>query len=555
MKESADEVLQRFISDPHENEVVEFKDRKTLNKDEMGKYFSALSNEAKLNGIECAWIVFGITDKGAVVNSNYLDTSESQNKLKKYISENTNNGMSFVDIHNCTIDSKRVLLFQIPAARIGTPTTFKNIAYERQGDSVFGLSDEKRMRIMLDSIPDWSKAVVKGASIEDLDSDAISKAREYFKRNRPGKAEECDTWDDITFLNKTGLTLNGKVTNASIILLGRAEAEHMVPESNLKMRWILRDSEKTTIDNDFFTIPFIKAIDDVCLKIRNVKYEYFRPGTLFPDRMETYEPAMLREILNNCVAHQDYRMNEYITIVEYDRDRLVFKNAGQFIPGSIENVIAANAPTSCYRNRFLAEAMAKLGMVDVAGGGIIKMFKFQMARFFPLPEYDLSNNHVEVTITGKVVDKFFADILIKNPKISFEDVLVLDRVQKKKPISDDMATRLKKKRFIEGRKPNYYISQSLASSTGDESLKGQRITQKGFDDQYYKDLIVQYIREYGSATKSDLCTLLYSKLPESLSDLQKYNKVGNLISALKREARINNKGTSRKSCYVLASFD
>ena len=553
MKESADEVLSRLLHNPHETEVVEFKDRKTLNKDEMGRYFSALSNEANLKGLESAWIVFGLTDKGVVVNSNYLDTQESQNKLKKYISENTNNSTSFVDIYTRTIDGKRVLLFQIPAARAGTPTTFKNIAYERQGDSVFGLSDEKRMRIMLDSIPDWSKTIVCDLTVGDLDSDAILKAREYFKRNRPSKADECDSWDDVTFLNKTGMTLNGKITNAAVVLLGKAEMEHRIPDCNLKMRWILRDSEKTTIDNDFFTIPFIKAIDDVCSKIRNVKYEYYRPGTLFPDRMETYEPAMLREILNNCVAHQDYRMNEYITIVEYDRDRLVFKNAGQFIPGSIENVIAANAPTSRYRNRFLAEAMAKLGMVDVAGGGIIKMFRFQMARFFPLPEYDLSDNHVEVTITGKVIDKSFADILIKNPRISFEDVLALDRVQKKKPITDGMASRLKKKGFIEGRKPNYYISQSLASSIGDEGLKGQRITQMGFDDQYYKDLIVRYITEYGSATKSDLCSLLYPKLPESLNDSQKYNKVGNLISALKREGRIDNRGTTRKSCYVILS--
>jgi ATP-dependent DNA helicase RecG len=267
--------------------------------------------------------------------------------------------------------------------------------------------------------------------------------------------------------------------------------------------------------------------------------------------MDTYEPAMLREILNNCVAHQDYRMNEYVTIVEYDRDKLVFKNAGQFIPGTIEKVISSNAPTSYYRNRLLAEAMAKLGMVDVAGGGIIKMFKFQMARFFPLPEYDLSDNHVEVTITGKVIDKAFADTVMKNPRIKFEDVILLDKVQKNKAISDHDADHLKKKGFIEGRKPNYYISTSLASSTGDSVIKGHALKQKGFDDVYYKDMIVQFIERYGSATKNDLCTLLYPKLPESLNDQQKYNKVGNLISSLKRESRIINTGSKRKTNYIL----
>ncbi|MBE6528848.1 MAG: transcriptional regulator [Thermoplasmata archaeon] len=546
-----DEILEKVRGSPHENEVVEFKDRKTLNKDEMGEYFSALSNEANLKGTEFAWMIFGMTDDGRIVNSNFLDTVESQNKLKKYISEQTSGRMSYIDIHTRIVDDKRVLLFQIPAAKNGTPTTFKTFAYERQGDSVFGLSDEKRMRIMRDSMPDWSKNLLDGFTIDDLDPEAISKARYYFKHNHPLKINECDSWDDVTFLNKMGLTIEGRITYAAVVLLGNPELEYHMPDCTLKMRWILRDNDMNTIDNEFFPIPFITAIDDICSKIRNVKYEYFRPGTLFPDRMDTYEPAMLREILNNCVAHQDYRMNEYITIVEYDRDRLVFKNAGQFIPGTIEKVISSNSPASYYRNRLLAESMAKLGMVDVAGGGIIKMFKFQMARFFPLPEYDLSDNHVEVTITGKVIDKAFADTLMKNPKIGFEDVILLDKVQKNLPISDKDADRLRFKGFIEGRKPNYYISPSLASSTGDSVIKGKALKQKGFDDSYYKDLIVKYLDEYDNASKSDLCTFLYPKLPEALDDRQRYNKVGNLISALKREGRIINTGSTRKSNYVL----
>lgn len=551
MKDIVDEVLNRVRSSPHETEVVEFKDRKTLSKDEMGEYFSALSNEANLKGTDFAWMIFGMTDDGRIVNSNYLDTIESQNKLKKYISEQTSSRMSYIDIYTRIINDKRVLLFQIPAAKIGTPTTFKTFAYERQGDSVFGLSDEKRMRIMRDAMPDWSRSILENASIEDLDKVAIEKARDYFKRNRPNKADECDSWDDVTFLNKMGLTLNGKITYAAVILLGNPELEYCISDCTLKMRWILRDADRFTIDNEMFPIPFITAIDDICSKIRNVKYEYFRPSTLFPDRMETYEPAMLREILNNCVAHQDYSMNEYITIVEYDRDRLVFKNAGKFIPGSIEKVIISNAPTSYYRNRLLAESMAKLGMVDVAGGGIIKMFKFQMARFFPLPEYDLSDEHVEVTITGKVIDKAFADTLMKNPKISFEDVILLDKVQKKKAIDDSDAERLKNKGLIAGRKPNYHISTELARSTDDKDLKAKVIKQKGFTNIYYKDLITQYLNEYGHADKQDMVALLVDKLPDALTETQKIDKVTNLLRAMTREGKIINTGTTRKPVYRL----
>lgn len=551
MNSAVDEILKKVSDSPHENEVIEFKDRKTLSKDDMGQYFSALSNEANLRDVDFAWMIFGMTDSGEIVNSDYLDTIESQNKLKKYISEQTSGRMSYIDIHTRTIDGKRILLFQIPAAKSGTPTTFKTFAYERQGDSVFGLSDEKRMRIMHDSMPDWSRNIVHGLTVDDLDSTAISKARYYFKHNHPLKKDECDSWDDVTFLNEMGLTINGEITYASVVLLGSPDLEYLIPDCTLKMRWILRDGNMNTIDNEFFSIPFITAIDELCSKIRNVKYEYFRPGTLFPDRMDTYESAMLREVLNNCVAHQDYRMNEYITVVEYDRDRLIFKNAGQFIPGTIEKVISSNSPASYYRNRHLAEAMAKLGMVDVAGGGIIKMFKFQMARFFPLPEYDLSDNHVEVTITGKVIDMAFADTLMKNPKMSFADVIILDKVQKKKHISDSDAYEMRTKGFIEGRKPNYRISSELARITDDVELKTKVIRDKGFDDIYYKDLILQYLKEYSHADKKEICSLIIDKLPESLTMDQKYNKVSNLLKSMKRNNMIVNDGTTRKPIYSI----
>ncbi|MDC7951000.1 putative DNA binding domain-containing protein [Methanomassiliicoccaceae archaeon COG_1] len=551
MKDEADRILEAILDLAYESEVVEFKDRKTLDKDFVGKYFSALSNEANLKGADAAWLVFGISDDGAVVDSHYLDTIESQNKLKEYIAEQTAGHVSFVDIHTKSVDGKRVLLFEIPPAGFGVPTSFKGFAYERQGDSLRPLSDEKRLRIMKESAFDWSRQIVPNAGIDVLDSDAISMAREYFIRNRPQKEDECKSWDDLQFLNKSKLTINGKVTCAAFVLLGKAECCDLIGDANPRMRWILRDNDRQTVDNEMFTVPFISSIERLCSKIRNVKYEYFRPSTLFPDRMDTYEPAMLREALNNCVAHQDYRMGEYITVVEYDRDRLVFSNAGSFIPGSIDAVLDSDSPASYYRNRFLAEAMFNLGMVDVAGGGIIKMFKYQRIRHFPMPEYDISGDHVKVTIYGKVTDKAFADTLMKNPRLGFEDVILLDKVQKGKPIPDADAVRLKAKGLIEGRKPNYILTAALAGSTDDRGIKGKTIKKKGFDDEYYCDLIIRYIEEYGSATKKDLLDLLIDKLPDVMDERKKINKVGNLIAKLKRAERIENQGTNRLPKYIL----
>ena len=115
---------------------------------------------------------------------------------------------------------------------------------------------------------------------------------------------------------------------------------------------------------------------------------HIKDGTLFPDEVDQYEPFVIREAINNCIAHQDYTKSRRINVVETD-DQLVFTNLGSFIPGSVEKVVMENAPEEHYRNRFLATAMSNLKMVDTAGGGIRKMFNYQRARFFPMPEYDL----------------------------------------------------------------------------------------------------------------------------------------------------------------------
>jgi ATP-dependent DNA helicase RecG len=78
-----------------------------------------------------------------------------------------------------------------------------------------------------------------------------------------------------------------------------------------------------------------------------------------------------------------------INVVEYP-EQLIFSNVGDFIPGSVENVIAKNSPPELYRNPFLSNAMVHLNMIDTIGGGIRKMFEKQKQRFFPLPDYDLS---------------------------------------------------------------------------------------------------------------------------------------------------------------------
>ena len=419
--------LNELRSLPGETEIVEFKQASgSYDYAKLGKYFSALSNEANLNFKPYAWLIFGIRDKDkSIVGSSYRTSRSDLDSLKGEIASKITNRITFIEIHELILPEGRVLMFQIPAAPRGIPVAFDGHYYGRDGEELSPLNLEEIERIRSQSIiEDWSAATVNDASIEDLDPEAIRVARDNFKNKFSGKSQEADTWDDITFLNKAKITIKGKITRTAILLLGREESEHFISPAEAKIRWILKDIRGKDKDYHIQSGPFLLAVDKIYAKIRNLKYRYLQDGTLFPDEVDQYEPYVIREAINNCIAHQDYTKGGRINVVEMD-DQLLFTNLGTFIPGSVERVVIENAPEEHYRNKFLATAMFNLKMVDTAGGGIRKMFDYQRIRFFPMPEYDFSDTRVKVMVTGKVLDMDYANVLIKNPDLSLEEIIRL----------------------------------------------------------------------------------------------------------------------------------
>jgi len=119
-----------------------------------------------------------------------------------------------------------------------------------------------------------------------------------------------------------------------------------------------------------------------------------------------------------------------------------------------------------------------------------------------------------------------------------EDIILLDKVQKRKTILDDQLKYLKKKNFIEGRKPNIYLSIKVLEPTKDESLIAEYITNKSFDDGHFKKMIVEYIKKTGIVKRKSIDNLIMSKLSSTLTNEQKKKKVTNYLSYLSKEGKI-----------------
>lgn len=396
------ELITNFLSLPSESEWIEFKvATSNYDLDDLGRYFSALSNEANLKGQESGWLVFGVSNKPPrqVVGSNYRLQAPGLDRLKGEIAKQTNHQITFQDIHVVNSSAGRVVLFQIPPAPRGIPTEWNGKVYGRHGESISTLSlqeiDQIRQQVVRE---DWSAQICKGASGSDLDPKAIVFARQEYKTKNPSLAAEVDSWSDETLLNKAKLSIDGKITRAAIILLGKSESDHHLPNCHPQLTWILKDKDGFERDYKHFSPPLLLAVDALLANVRNLTCRVLPWGTLFPVEVLQYDPWVLREALHNAIAHQNYAISGRINVVEFE-DRLVIANHGSFLPGDVESVIRRDAPMSIYRNGFLAQAMVNLGMIDTIGSGIKRIFLTQKKRSFPMPDYDLSNaNEVKVVV-------------------------------------------------------------------------------------------------------------------------------------------------------------
>lgn len=522
-----------------ETEWLEFKtniseSHSSITYEGVGKYISGISNVACLKDKAYGYLVLGVQDGTWDIVGTNLRMAEAKISNQDYelwLRKNLSPMISF-EIEEFDYNGNHIVMFIIPATN-SEPVNFKGEAYVRVGSNLTKLKDfPDYIRKIYHSQNDWSGEIIDDATFDDLDPEAIAKAREWYANKHEHLREEMKVWDDTTFLNKARITKKGKITNTAILLLGKPESEHLISPAIARIRWILKDSNGNERDYSIETCPFVLAVSRIFSKIRNLKYRYMNPALLelVPDELETYDPFTIREALNNAIAHQDYSYHGMINVIEHE-DRLIFSNVGGFIPDNIHNVLQNDAPEERYRNPFLVGAMVELKMVDTIGSGIRRMFNLQKQRFFPMPDYDFSDNKVKLTIVSKVLDMDYAALLAKDHSLNLMEMELLSRIQMQRNLTDYEIAYLRKRKLVEGRKNALYVAKTVASNIG---KKADYTKNKGLDDKYYKDLLSKFIKQHKKVCRKDVDELLLTKLPEALTEKQKITKIGHLLSALKK---------------------
>ena len=534
---------------PQENAHCEWKEFKNLKnsfcgdeKDDVISYVSAIAN------MEGGHLVIGVHDKTLDIVGTDTYNYDRQKAILRLTERCVNLSTEGLDIDEFVTDdtNRKVWVIHIPKHLPKRPVFAHNKAWQRIEDSLVEMTAE-RMSAILDepifSETDWSAQIVADAMIEDLDEVAIAKARMMFKKVHSRIPEaEVNAWTVETFLSKCGIMKNGGITRAAIILLGKYESAFKLRPAVAQVTWTRRDEKQEVVDYEHFTVPFILTVDEILSKIENLTMREMPGGTLFPDTMKQYDDYTIREALHNCIAHQDYTMQQRINFVE-NPTYLYYSNAGSFIPGTLENALTNEEPQAYFRNECLCRAMVDFNMMDTVSRGIKKMFNEQWRRHFPMPDYeiDAKNRKVSVRIYGNEINEQYTNLLKTNKSLTLWDCISLDAIQKGRTIHEDIAQDLLNRGLIEGEAPNYTISLGIAKAT--RQLQGYT-KQKGLDKEKIKQMILQYLKNAGTdgAKRDSIYEYVKDVMPQVKTHEQQLRLLGDILSALSTDKLIYPKG-------------
>ncbi len=533
--------LQQYLLSkyPEENESCEWKEFKNLKNDFSGKekddvisYVSALSN------MEGGQLVIGVVDKTLEIvgtNAYNYDLQKARLRLTELCANLPSEGLHIEEF--VTSDSGKVVwVIHIPKHMKRRPVYAHSRAWQRLDDSLVEITDSRLNAILdeQDVLYDWSAQLIEDATIDDLDADAIKLAREGYKQRYPKYASDCDLWSDRTFLDKAGLTIDGRITNTTLLLVGREEKAHKLKHI-AQIVWKCFQDGQTF--GDIYSIPFIRTTSELLNRIRNYRFKIYPKNSLIPAEVWKYDTESILEGLHNAIAHQKYESGSRIIVTE-DKDKLTFRNDGCFFEGNYSQYITGEKTPKNYRNPALVKAMVNIKMIDTQGYGIHKMFVSQKSRFLPMPDYNKSTeNEVILTLPGAIIDENYSLLLLENRNLSLTDAVLLDAVQKGKHIPNDAIVMLRRRKLVEGRLPHLYIAKDIAQVT-DQKIEYTK--HKGLDDKKCEALLLDSLKDHGTLTKSEIVRLLWDVLPDQMDEIQRKYKIDNLLRKLREKGKIRN---------------
>lgn len=521
-----------------EGEHLEFKEAKNnFHFKNLVKYCAALANEGGGD------IVLGVRDKRPrkVVGSQMFGQPE---RTRAGLIERLHLNVDFSIVNH---PNGRVLIFHVPTRPIGNPVKYEGIYWQREGDSLIAMSEDRLRGIFAEAGHDFSADICASAKLDDLDTAAIENFRERWIKKSGNQGLTTLTQEQL--LNDAEALVDGGLTHAALILFGTRKAlgRHLA-QAEVIFEYRGSDASGPAQQRKEFRQGFFSFYDELwdLINLRN-DIQHFQSG-LFIFDIPTFSERVIREAVLNAVSHRDYQLGGSVFIRQYPR-RLLLESPGGFPVGITEqNILDRQLP----RNRRIADIFAKCGLVERSGQGMNLMFELSIQESKPGPDFTGTDQYqVVLNLNGEIQDPRFLQFLEKVGRetldlFSTDDFLLLDYIHKGRKVPDQLQSRLQslvEKGVVErsgrGRGVKYILNHRYYKMVNE---KGAYTRKKGLDRETNKTLLLKHIeenKESGSRLKEFLQVL------PALSD----DQVKKIVAELKKEGKIYKIGVTRAALW------
>jgi ATP-dependent DNA helicase RecG len=490
LSEMTVEQLNKILS-AKEGENLEFKSaKKSFHFETLLKYCAALANEGG------GKIILGVTDRRPriVVGSHAFKQPE---RTRSGLIEQLHINIDFSEVNH---PDGRVLVFHVPTRPIGYPIKYKGVYWERQGDSLAAMSEDRLRAIFAESGHDFSSDICASATMEDLDGVAIEGFRKRWMKKSGNQG--LATFSREQLLNDAEALVDGSLTYAALILFGNRKAlgRHL-SQAEVIFEYRSSDSSGPAQQRKEFRQGFFSFYDELwdLINLRN-DVQHFQSG-LFVLNVPTFSERVVREAVLNAVSHRDYQLGGSVFIRQYPR-RLTLESPGGFPLGITEaNILDRQLP----RNRRIADIFAKCGLVERSGQGMNLMYELSIQEAKPTPNFTGTDQYqVVLNLGGEVQDPRFLKFLEKVGQetialFSTADFLLLDYIHRGQKIPDSLQVRMQSlvdkgviERYGRGRGVKYILSRQHYKMV---DRKGAYTRKKGLDRETNKALLLKHIEE------------------------------------------------------------
>jgi ATP-dependent DNA helicase RecG len=519
-----------------ENERLEFKEAKNnFDFEKLVKYCCAIANERG------GKIILGVSDRmpRQVVGTS---TFENLERTKAGITERLR---IRVDVDEIDHPSGRVLVFTVPSRPIGMPLQYEGAYWMRSGEDLVAMTPDQLKRILDESVPDFSAEVLPTATLQDLDPAAIQEFRQRWHRKSGNDA--LLGLSDEQLLRDAELITSEGLTRAALILLGtRQGLRRFMAQAEVIFENRLNEADLKSHERLEWTQGFLSFHDQLweAVNKRNGK-QSFQNG-LFQLDIPVFNEGAVREAVLNAVSHRDYRSSANVFVKQYPTAISVVSPGGLPDGVTVDNILTQQNP----RNRRLAEALLRCGLIERAGQGMDLIYTSLIRESKPRPDFRGTDSHwVYLTLHGEIQNPNFLRFLERVGQerlrsFSTADFLVLDAIAREQSLSGELlerAARLRELGIVEKMGRKYILSRGYYKFVGQSGVYTRK---RGLDHETNKALLLQHLRDAEAGSP-------ISELTQVLPNLSP-RQVKLLMDELREEGKAHLQGERKTARWFLS---